>query len=244
MAQYVIRPIPLVVGAEGLDVKLYRTHPGISIPNCISVFYIEGPKRNILVDSGCDADKLNKLGFIGPKQVQTMEQGLAKLGLKPEDIDIVIQTHLHVDHYGFAEVLTNAKFLIQKAELEHHRNPPPYEPRPCPKEILDKLNWEVIEGDYQVEEGIKLYFTPGHTVGGMSVAIDTAKGLAIIPGMCSIDENFNPPEKVMPWTGPVAIGLIISDPEAYYQNMLRMKQMADIIVPNTELRWLWTDRIP
>ncbi|MFH1032725.1 MAG: N-acyl homoserine lactonase family protein [Chloroflexota bacterium] len=243
MKTYTIRPIPLGLSAASLENRLFRSGARAMIPMAVNVFYIQGATRHILVDSGVTPEETKKHGFVGDRHLQTLPEGLAKLGLKPENIELVIQTHLHFDHCSYAPIFTKAKFLVQKAELEYQRNPPPYEPRPCPKEILGSLNWEVIEGDYQVEEDIKILFTPGHTAGGQSVAVNTTKGLAIIEGLDATDELYNPPSS-MPWTGPVATQMIHTDPALAYASAKRIKEMADIIVPLHEARWVSIDKIP
>jgi N-acyl homoserine lactone hydrolase len=199
--------------------------------------------KHIIVDSGVTVADFVKHGSMGNRHIQTLPEGLAKLGLRPDDIDIVIQTHLHFDHRSYAAIFTGATFLVQRAELEYHRNPPPYEPRPCPGEVLDRLNWEVLDGDHHLTEGIDIIFTPGHTAGGQSVAVNTIKGTAIIEGLDSNDEIYDPPAG-MAWTGEVATAMIHTDPELAYRNARKIKAMADIIVPLHEARWVWTDSIP
>jgi len=240
---YTIRPIPLALGALSLESRLFRSGARWPIPMAYCVFCIQGASKSIIVDSGTTVEDLTKHGFLGTRHIQTLPEGLAKLGLKPEGIDLVIQTHLHFDHRFCAGMFTKARFLVQKAELDFHRNPPPHEPRPCPKEVLDTLNWEVIVGDHHVEEGIDILFTPGHTDGGQSVAVNTAKGLAIIEGIDSNDEIYNPPPG-MHWAGPVATTGVHTDPVLAYNSAKRIKEMADIVVPLHEARWVWVDKIP
>jgi glyoxylase-like metal-dependent hydrolase (beta-lactamase superfamily II) len=50
--------------------------------------------------------------------VSSLDDGLARVGLSPEDVDIVIFTHLHPDHVGYAKRFTNARLIVQSAELE------------------------------------------------------------------------------------------------------------------------------
>lgn len=243
MKTLTIRPIPLVLGAFSLDARLFRSSIRYSIPHANTVFLIQGSERRILVDSGVTVADFERHGSFGNRHIQTLPEGLARLGLKPEDIDLVIQTHLHFDHRSYAPIFRNARFLVQKAEIGYHRSRPPYEPRPCPAEVLDSLNWQVIEGDYALEDGIDILFTPGHTAGGQSVAVRTAKGLAVIEGLDSNDEIYAPPAGIE-WTGPVATAAIHTDPQLAYASARRIKDMADIIVPLHEARWVWVDSIP
>ncbi|MCD6255945.1 MAG: MBL fold metallo-hydrolase, partial [Deltaproteobacteria bacterium] len=103
MREYVIHP--LVVGANGLDqgnmTYLHGYGERIYIP--IMVFYIEGGDKNILVDTGLETfvlpeEVMKKLSEKYGVEILEFEEALAKVGLKPEDIDIIIHTHLHNDH--------------------------------------------------------------------------------------------------------------------------------------------------
>ncbi len=251
MAKLIIHPIPLMVLVRSIHEQVYRlgSYVGQAAVDVVYVWYIEGTKQNIVVDSGMTAEMLKKANVpglsAGVTHVQTLEEGLAKYGLKPEDIDLVIQTHCHVDHIPLAPKFRRAKFLVQQTELDYHRNPapPPVDPRPCPKELLDTLNWEIVEGDYEVEEGIKVLWTPGHTPGGQSVAVDTAKGVAIIDSLCTTDANWEVPAALEARMEVLCHGLH-NDAVQAYESLIRIKKMADIRIPIHELRFAWIDRIP
>ena len=48
----------------------------------------------------------------------SFEDALASVGRKPEDIDLIIQTHLHFDHCGNTAKCKNARVVVQKSELD------------------------------------------------------------------------------------------------------------------------------
>ena len=83
----------------------------------------------------------------------------------------------------------NAEIYVQKNEYEFLRNPHPVDHRYYP-DILDGLNVIPVEGDVEIADGVQVVFSPGHTVGGQSVAVNTAKGKAVITGFCCNDKNF------------------------------------------------------
>ncbi|MFC1916051.1 N-acyl homoserine lactonase family protein [Chloroflexota bacterium] len=251
MTEHIIHPIPMMTLSRPMSEQVFRlaAYVGPIAVDCIYSWYIEGTKQNIVVDTGMTAEMMRKAGVPGfstsATHVQTLDEGLAKVGLRPEDIDIVIMTHLHLDHIPLAPRFTKAKFLVQQAELDYQRNPapPPVDPRPCPTELLDTLNWEIVRGDYQVEEGVKVLFTPGHTPGGQSVAVDTAKGLAIIDSLCTTDANWNVPAALQPRM-EVLCPDCHNDPIQAYESLIKIKKMADIKIPSHELRFAWVDKIP
>jgi len=251
MAEHTIHPIPLILLARSIHQQIHRfgAYAGEIAMDVVYVWYIEGTKQNIVIDSGMTADMLKKANVpglsAGAVHIQTLEGGLAKHGLTPEDIDLVIQTHCHVDHMPLAPKFRNAKFLVQQAELEYHRNPPPpqVDPRPCPEVFLDTLNWEPVDGDYQVEDGLKVIFTPGHTPGGQSIVVDTAEGVAIIDSLCTSDLNWDVPEALADRMEFLCPG-ITNDPLQAYESLTRIKEMADIRVSNHEPRFAFVDKIP
>ena len=139
MANLSIRPIPLLIG----PMQTFKFTYMLNFQDLTSIagyiWYIEGAEKKILIDAGITADGGVKMG--GPKRVapQTMEQGLAKLGLKPEDIEIIIITHMHKDHMELAHKFKNATFIIQKSELDFAMNPHPIEECSYFREVL--LRW-------------------------------------------------------------------------------------------------------
>ena len=97
--------------------------------NCLLIH--AGGKR-ILVETGA-GDKWNsKLKDIYGIERSSLLDGLRDYDLRPEDIDIVVNTHLHFDHCGgntFAEkgkvlpVFPNARYIVQRGEFDHGKNP-------------------------------------------------------------------------------------------------------------------------
>lgn len=253
---YSIRPIALCLSGSDLGRYTYRMGYGIGCAVVTTVWYIEGASRHILVDAGITAEQFKDYGWRVPKyDLQSLEQGLGKLSLKPEDIDLVIVTHMHFDHVALGYKYTKAKFLVQKDELWAAENEiPPWDPYNYIPGAWKGLDFEVMEGDYEVEEGINCWLTPGHTRGGQSVVIDTPKGKAIIDCFCSQWENYYPypamyrptmkREEDMPPDPPVALTGPRWDNENSYKSLLKIKEAADILIPGHSPKYLNVDRIP
>jgi N-acyl homoserine lactone hydrolase len=100
-----------------------------------------------------------------------------------------------------------------------------------------------VKGDVQVTDGISVLLTPGHTAGGQSIAVETEKGIAVIPGFCCIEENFEPPEGIREKTPFIVPGVHISVPQIS-ESMVKVIRAADMIVPLHGLKYVNMDAIP
>jgi N-acyl homoserine lactone hydrolase len=237
MTEYTIHPLVVGINETDQGIMTYQRGYGTRIHLPIYVFYLSGGDKHILVDTGLEdfivPDGVEeKYGF----KVMEFEEALASVGITPEQVDLVIQTHLHNDHMENTYKCIKAEVVVQKAELEFARNPHPIDHRYF-AELLDGLNYRVVEGDVEIEPGIKLLFTPGHTPGGQSVMVDTAAGKTVITGFCSNDKNFPPNAPV------VAPGVHINAIEAM-ESAQRVKDAADLILPCHDLSLGAKGRIP
>jgi len=248
MNTYTIHPI--VVGTKIFDkgMMTYQHDYGKNYTIPIYSWYIEGGDKPILVDTGemnpiQSEDRENAIGG----KIYTFEQGLAQWGLRPEDIDTVIHTHLHNDHCENDAACVNARFYVHAKELERIHHPHPLDFRYLEDFIEEnEENGQIItvEGDQEILPGIQVMHTPVHTEGGLTVLIDTAQGKAVITGFCVIMENFNPPPEIARLDLEVIPpGTLVNAYEAY-DIMMRVKKMADILLPLHEPRFAGGKEIP
>ncbi|MBU2551089.1 MAG: N-acyl homoserine lactonase family protein [Proteobacteria bacterium] len=237
MTEYVIHPLVVGINETDQGIMTYQQGYGTRIHLPIYVFYLEGGDQRIIVDTGLEdfmapPDVEARYGF----QVFEFEEALASVGLKPEDVDIVIQTHLHNDHCENTYKCKNARIIVQKAEYEFALNPHPIDHRYFP-ELLEGLNLEIIEGDREIAPGIRVMLTPGHTPGGQSVIVDTRAGKALITGFCANDKNF-------PASAPVVAPGVHLDAVEALESAQRAKAAADLLLPLHDLSLGARKRIP
>ncbi|MFC1967401.1 N-acyl homoserine lactonase family protein [Chloroflexota bacterium] len=239
MQEYVIHPIPQLKVEMDASIMTYLQNFGQKIGIVTYVWYLEGGSQTIIVDAGASIDRFKYRGQHDIKEIQTIEDGLAKYSVKPGDVDKVILTHLHHDHIAQASIFRNAEFLVQKAEVEGAAvwNSHPLFDGAFPPELITPLNLHTIEGDASVTDGIDVLLTPGHTAGGQSVAINTNQGLAIIAGGCGIRANFEPSPEVGHRFSVIAPGVHISATDSY-DSFARIKELADIIIPLHDSRYM------
>jgi glyoxylase-like metal-dependent hydrolase (beta-lactamase superfamily II) len=237
------------MGAKIFDKGMMTYQHDYGKPFVIPIFswYIEGGDKKILIDTGEFAPRSSTEIEKAIGKVYKFEEGLAKFGLKPEDIDIVIHTHLHNDHCENDSKCLNAKFYVHEKEIKQIHNPHPLDFRYNEDFILEvENNGQIItlREDTEVLPGIKMIHTPAHTPGGMSVLINTEKGSVLITGFCVIEENLNPPPKILGMGMEVIPpGTLINSYDAY-DIVLKTKEMADMIIPLHEPKYAFLNTIP
>lgn len=138
--------------------------------------------QNILVETGMwDRGGPKFEDMYALERDETVFRGLREVGLDPEDIHLVINTHLHFDHCGRNTGLTgeptfpNARYVVQRRELEdalhtHERSRASYIPETF-MPILDAGLFEVVEGETELLPGLSVLPLPGHNLGQQGVVL-------------------------------------------------------------------------
>ncbi len=248
MSLYAIHPI--VMGTKVFDKSMMTYQYGNGEPYTIPIYcwYLEGGDKKILVDTGemmpiISEDREKNING----KIYTFEDGLARWNLKPEDIDIVIHTHLHNDHCENDYKCGNAVFYVHEKEMEHVHNPHPLDFRYNEEYIMDvEANGQIkiITNDQEIVPGVRVIHTPVHTEGGLTVLVDTAQGKAAITGFCLIKENFFPPIQITAMEMEVIPPGTHINVNVAYDIMLKVKEMADILIPLHEPEYAAVDTIP
>lgn len=248
MAEYIIHPI--VMGTKVFDKTMmtYQYGAGVTYTIPIYCWYLEGGDRKILVDTGelSPIQSGSREESIGGK-IYTFEQGLARRGLAPRDIDVVLHTHLHNDHCENDYKCENAEIYVHEKELARIHYPHPLDFRYLADYIEDvEKNGQVrsLSKDTEILPGIRMVHTPAHTEGGMTILVETPSGRAAITGFCVIDENLNPPREIRAMEMDVIPPGTHVNVYAAYDILLQVKKMADILLPLHEPRFAAMETIP
>lgn len=248
MPTYQIHPI--VMGTKIFDKSMMTYQHGAGTPYTIPIYcwYIQGGDKTVIVDTGemSPIQSKERENAIGGK-IHTFEEGLAKWNLTPEDIDVVIHTHLHNDHCENDYKCINADIYVHEKEMKRIHDPHPLDFRYLDdymEDVEENGQIKVLTGDKEILPGISCIHTPVHTDGGMSIVVDTSGGKAIITGFCVIKENFDPPMEIKAMEMEVIPpGTVVNTWEAY-DIMVKIRDMADILLPLHEPEFAAIETIP
>ncbi|HKS75541.1 MAG TPA: MBL fold metallo-hydrolase [Terriglobales bacterium] len=176
------------------------------IPVGLNSVVVETGRETILIETG--------IGNKGPERMVKIYGAPAKLldnlsaaGFAPEDIDIVIDSHLHFDHCGWNTIRKNdqilptfpkAKYFVQKGEWEHaHEDQRDgisyisanYDP------LVESGQMTLLEGDSEIVPGVSVRVYPGHTRDMQAILIQSGGKTAcyisdLIPTTAHLDLNW------------------------------------------------------
>jgi glyoxylase-like metal-dependent hydrolase (beta-lactamase superfamily II) len=159
------------------------------VPAGLNSLLIRTGKQNVLVETGM-GNKLSErmVKFYGqPAQLLT---SLAAGGIGPEDIDIVINTHLHFDHCGWNTVrdrsgkivptFPHAKYYAPEGEWQYARKPSERDSISYIPDNYDPLvqsgQMTLLKGGEEIVPGISVKTFPGHTAHMQAVIVDGSPG--------------------------------------------------------------------
>jgi N-acyl homoserine lactone hydrolase len=220
----------------------------------IHAWYATNGEVRLLIDSGMpDAREVNrrlKIEATGGGHASLIE-GLRAVGVRPEEINFVVLTHLHFDHAWNLDLFSDACVIVQRDEVFHGVDPVATQRIYYFKETLIDLlqrrrptNLCMVSGDSDLLPGFKLLKTPGHTPGMQVVVAETEKGWAAL--VSDLGEHYrcwHPADSrasrkpVRYLAGTFLPGAIRSESErTYVESMARVRAAADIVVPAHDFR--------
>ncbi len=162
--------------------------------NCLLV---KTQKELILIETGPGANLDPKFyEFYEIETAPGLLASLERLGHRPENVDIVINTHLHFDHCGgnthrnkagdYVPTFPEARYIIQEGEWEYalypsERDKDSYLPESfIPLEQFGLVG--LVNGDSKVSEGVEVFLSPGHTSHHQSVKISSEENVLFFLG--------------------------------------------------------------
>lgn len=195
------------------DPEVLKAHPQLAQPNFFDLasgklmssmhsWMLRVGRHVILIDTACGNDKVRSHPAFARFHLLNKPylERLADYGVRPDDVTLVINTHLHVDHVGWntrrhdgqwVPTFPRARYLMGRAELAHWRNPEGgLKVHPMGAEVLvDSVNpvinaglVDLIDIDDEVLPGISVRSMSGHTAGQLAVHVESDGQRALFTG--------------------------------------------------------------
>ena len=157
----------------------------------IQTYLVRTPQHTVLVDTGVGNDKSRGGAELWHRRRGGYLDDLGAAGVTPEQVDLVVCTHLHVDHVGWNTRLVgdrwvptfpNARYVIAGQEWEHWR----HEKDECIADsvlpVVEAGQALLVEADHRLDPWLRFEPSPGHTPGHVCLRLITNAGEAVFAG--------------------------------------------------------------
>ncbi|HEU0090918.1 MAG TPA: MBL fold metallo-hydrolase [Vicinamibacteria bacterium] len=161
----------------------------------LNVALIESGGKRVLVDTGMgDRWSEKEVRMYGIDRSTTLLGGLRTRGLGPEDIDVVVNTHLHFDHAGgntrregegMVPTFPRARYLVQRGEWEDARHPHERSRASYREDdfvpVAQAGQLDLIDGETEVAPGVQAVPVGGHTTHHQMVVVQSGGETLVVP---------------------------------------------------------------
>jgi glyoxylase-like metal-dependent hydrolase (beta-lactamase superfamily II) len=139
----------------------------------MQVVLVRSPAGVVLVDTGLGPPPRD---FV-PDAEAFLPEELGRLGIESDAVDVVVHTHLHIDHIGWDGAFPGARYVVHEDEWAFFTRPEELAGRDHLRQAVVPLYAEgaidLISGETEIVPGVRVLPTPGHTPGHVSVRIDS-----------------------------------------------------------------------
>jgi N-acyl homoserine lactone hydrolase len=170
-----------IVRLHVCDVTTPESHPSPDTLIRIYSYLVRTSSGVLLFDTGLGPPHEYIDGAFHPQRSSLLEL-LRSKGVDREDIEVIVNCHLHFDHCGGNYLFPNARIFVQSAELEDAREPGYTVPEWVD---FEGARYEAVEGERLIWKDTHLLPTPGHTRGHQSLVLQTSAGPVILAGQAS-----------------------------------------------------------
>jgi len=151
------------------------------------VWVVRGPHGDIVVDTGFDATVADRRGR---RLVRPVEEGLTALGVRLDQVQDVVITHLHYDHAGNHHLLPQARYHLQDAEMAyatgrcmgHAHVRVPFDAEDVVQMVRRVYDGRVVfhDGHEEIVPGVTVHRIGGHSRGLQVVRVRTRRGDVVL----------------------------------------------------------------
>jgi glyoxylase-like metal-dependent hydrolase (beta-lactamase superfamily II) len=172
------------------------------VQTALQTWLLRSEGKTILVDTGVGNHKDRPYAALWSRMNTGFLENLAAAGVQPQDVDLVVNSHLHIDHVGWNTYLQdrswvptfpNATYLMPKADYDF------WNPANGHKSVFGRGNQNVFEdsvapiqeagqahlwdeGGYRIDGNLRLDLAPGHTPGSSVLTLESGTDRALFVG--------------------------------------------------------------
>jgi N-acyl homoserine lactone hydrolase len=238
-------------------IKMNQGDESFEIP--VPWYFIRHPKGNIVIDGGNAAevavDARGHWGNVVDTYQPIMDRDedcvsqLRSIGVEPEDVRFVLQSHLHLDHTGATGRFPRATTIVQRLEYDYARSPDWFCKGAYVKADFDRpgIDWKFLGGEYTDnydvfgDGAVRIIFTPGHSPGHQSFLVtlpNTGPVLLTMDAAYTMDH----------WNDKALPGLISSATDAV-RSVAKLRRIADqvgakVITGHDPNNWTQVQKAP
>ena len=179
------------------------------IPMGTNSLLVRTGESNVLIDTGIGSKLSDKRRAIYDHEPRLLTS-FAEAGVAPDEIDIVINTHLHFDHCGWntyykdgkaVPTFPRATYFVQEGELQHAHEQHERDRVSYMTDNYDALvtsgQMKLLKGDMEVAPGVSVKVYPGHTRDLQAVILRSGEQVACYPSDLVCDTNHLEPMWVL-----------------------------------------------
>ncbi|MFB7516635.1 N-acyl homoserine lactonase family protein [Streptomyces sp. NPDC056144] len=153
-------------------------------------YLVRHPEVRILFDTG--------MGVGSPETDAHYRPVRRPLPVGSDDVDLVVNCHLHFDHIGGNQRFPDTPVLVQRVELATARAG-----GYTIDSLLPGVRYEELDGEHEVAPGVLVVPTPGHTEGHQSLLLDEGDRVTVLAGQAyDVAAEFGTPYR--PWLDRLA----------------------------------------
>jgi glyoxylase-like metal-dependent hydrolase (beta-lactamase superfamily II) len=169
--------VQVLVDGEGSFATIGQAFPALDDPEewrlPVNAVLIRGVGTTVLIDTGLGPEPRSFMPGAGARLLAE----LARVGSSPAEVDLVVHTHLHVDHVGWDGFFPNARYVVATDDWSFFMSEESLQQRPHLGDRVEPLGDAglvvLVESELEVASGIRLVPTPGHTPGHASVFLES-----------------------------------------------------------------------
>jgi glyoxylase-like metal-dependent hydrolase (beta-lactamase superfamily II) len=184
--------VSVLVDGEGSFATVGEAFPSLDAPERwrlpVNAILIRGVGSTVLVDTGLGPEPRTFMPGAGAR----LPAELARVGSSPDEVDLVVHTHLHVDHVGWDGFFPNARYVVPANDWSYFMTEESLQLRPHLGDRVEPLGDAglvvLVDGELEVASGIRLVPTPGHTPGHASVFLESRGSELVVLGDVVVHE--------------------------------------------------------